>query len=351
MKEFFKKIELLRLMVKLSPVRKAEIRHILTARAGIAEERVVLVRSSILPRVFRPLFAAVLVAVLLGGGTSFAAEGALPGDALYAVKVGVTEPIRAILAASPESKALWDVTRAERRLEELAALETRSSSTEIDPAVRARLNGRFIEQVESARAYVSLIRKNGNPVLAADIVSRFEVALLARQKKLIAIREAKQAKTEDNALEPAPLATTTTDTSFSRASSQPLEGLSRELEAVRKSRENIEEGIALGEAAGVSHPRVEERLDAVAGRIKKIEKDVLEHKEELSSDVKNATEGKIKKSRELLKDAREALKEGSSGHALRSGMQSARELDKARTNILLREKVFNGESDEGESQH
>lgn len=40
-----------------------------------------------------PVFAAILVAALLGGGTSFAAQGTLPGDLLYPVKVGFNERI------------------------------------------------------------------------------------------------------------------------------------------------------------------------------------------------------------------------------------------------------------------
>ena len=84
----------------------------------------------------RVIVLAALIIALAGGGIASAAEGSLPGEALYAVKVNITEPIRDVLASSPETKAEWQTTKAERRLTEAQELASRgelstSTSNEI----------------------------------------------------------------------------------------------------------------------------------------------------------------------------------------------------------------------------
>src|SRR6185503_10342710 len=53
---------------------------------------------------FAGAFAALLLIVVAGSGTAYAAKGALPGDLLYSVKTNVNEPIEGALAFSTESK-------------------------------------------------------------------------------------------------------------------------------------------------------------------------------------------------------------------------------------------------------
>src|SRR3989338_9283268 len=69
-------------------------------------------------------FATALVVVLFvtSSGISYAAQGALPGDALYAVKVRVNEPVLGALALSSSQKAEWAMRVAGERLKEAATL-------------------------------------------------------------------------------------------------------------------------------------------------------------------------------------------------------------------------------------
>src|SRR5438105_2432135 len=46
------------------------------------------------PFFFRMSGAFALVLIVLFGGTAYAAEGSLPGDALYPIKIHVTEPLQ-----------------------------------------------------------------------------------------------------------------------------------------------------------------------------------------------------------------------------------------------------------------
>jgi len=70
-----------------------------------------------------------LALVLSGWGTAYAAEGALPGEALYTVKE-ISESARALVRVSTESRIAWDTERALRRLEETRTLAQTNALSE-----------------------------------------------------------------------------------------------------------------------------------------------------------------------------------------------------------------------------
>ncbi len=85
--------------------------------------------------------ALILIALLAGGGTSFAAQGAVPGDALYSIKVGVNEEFRSMLAVSNEAEARLQAALMEERLEEAEALAARGELTaEAAADIAVRMN-------------------------------------------------------------------------------------------------------------------------------------------------------------------------------------------------------------------
>src|SRR3989344_3391772 len=67
-------------------------------------------------------FAAVAMAVVLlmtvGGGAAYAAEGAMPDDILYPMKIHFNEPLVSAISFTPEQKADWEARRLERRMRE-----------------------------------------------------------------------------------------------------------------------------------------------------------------------------------------------------------------------------------------
>ena len=97
----------------------------------------------------RPAFAGALIAVLLigTGGAAYAAEGTLPGDLLYPVKVSVTEPVVTALTPSGSAQVSWQITIAKRRLKEAATLSsegrlaTSTEATLTSQAADATLRG------------------------------------------------------------------------------------------------------------------------------------------------------------------------------------------------------------------
>lgn len=101
---------------------------------------------------------AIVVAIsTVGGGTALAAQGSLPGDVLYGVKLG-TEKIGLILADEVADAELW-LKYADTRLEEIGALDEKGRPEEIGIAV----NG-YDEAIAMAMAKVDAVGARGLPV-------------------------------------------------------------------------------------------------------------------------------------------------------------------------------------------
>lgn len=101
----------------------------------------------------RPAFlSALLMFAVVGGGTAFASEGALPGDALYGVKVSVVEPIQGALAVSSTAKAKWSVHITDKRLNEAQKL---SREKKLSASTQRALAKRFSVAASNAARQVN----------------------------------------------------------------------------------------------------------------------------------------------------------------------------------------------------
>ncbi|OHA88668.1 MAG: hypothetical protein A2741_02215 [Candidatus Zambryskibacteria bacterium RIFCSPHIGHO2_01_FULL_43_27] len=73
------------------------------------------------------LSVAFVAIIFFGGSLSTIAEGTLPGDILYPLKVGVNEEVRGWFATSNTAKSEWQISLAERRLDEVEKLQEAGS--------------------------------------------------------------------------------------------------------------------------------------------------------------------------------------------------------------------------------
>lgn len=119
--------------------------------------------------------ALVLVVILVGGTTAYAAEAAIPGDILYTVKVNLNESVRETLARGAEAKAEWYEEAANRRMQEAEALAARGTLT---ADVKVALEERFESHAEALEENIALVEEK-DPVIAAEISNRFESSVLA----------------------------------------------------------------------------------------------------------------------------------------------------------------------------
>ena len=117
---------------------------------------------------------ALIVAAALGGGTSFAAQSALPGDALWGFKVGVNENVRAALAAEGKAQADFDLSAIEERMREAAALAAKGR---LNAEVQADIQGNFGAHAESVQKQILRLQEKGDYAAAADVAARFQATV------------------------------------------------------------------------------------------------------------------------------------------------------------------------------
>lgn len=127
-----------------------------------------------------PIAAALVLVMIFGSGVSYAAEGALPGDALYAIKTAINEPTRLALATNAEAKAEIQIEYAERRIEEAAAL---AAEGRLDDSTQEELAIAFESHAVAAAEHMTEAEADDSSASIA-LASRFETRLLAHENVL-----------------------------------------------------------------------------------------------------------------------------------------------------------------------
>ncbi len=112
----------------------------------------------------------ILFAVMIGGGTSLAAQGAVPGDFLYPIKIGVNENVRSAFAVGADSEAKLQTNLLAERVEEAETLQA-----------EGRLSGDMAETVAStisAQAKIATAASvNSSAVVATETTAKIQSAL------------------------------------------------------------------------------------------------------------------------------------------------------------------------------
>ncbi|OGG41361.1 hypothetical protein A2837_02485 [Candidatus Kaiserbacteria bacterium RIFCSPHIGHO2_01_FULL_46_22] len=130
----------------------------------------------------KSMTAAIMVIVLLaGGGTSYAAEAAVPGDVLYPVKIEVNENIRSAFAISNEAEAKLQARLAEERLEEAEELSARG---ELTTEHAAYLGLRIKAHYDEAKELSAEAAADGNQEASTTVRSSLEGSLRAHANVL-----------------------------------------------------------------------------------------------------------------------------------------------------------------------
>ena len=135
----------------------------------------------------QPTLAALVLVLCVGVGTSYAAEGALPGDPLYGIKININESVHGALAISNTAKAQWNAARAARRLEEAESLAAVGKLTsDVSSEIKTHLEQSTKEFDQSVSAIAETV--NGAPEVA-EVQSDFEATLTAHAQVLADISD------------------------------------------------------------------------------------------------------------------------------------------------------------------
>src|SRR3989344_2653662 len=185
MRDFLEKFKKFGADVKLSESGKREIRSRLVLFMGSAPVRgeadIRHLHQRSLITWFKPnkpmsIFAAIALAVLLGGGgTSLAAQAALPGDVLYPVKVNINEEVRGVFALSAEAQAERMKARIEYlqdkqnvRAAEVAARAESALEAHIRLLDNVGANGEIKQKLQAEIEAVKKLRMDSESKLEAE---------------------------------------------------------------------------------------------------------------------------------------------------------------------------------------
>jgi hypothetical protein len=119
--------------------------------------------------------AGVIFALLLtSGGTSFAATGALPGEALYPIKVNVNEGLQSLVAVTPDAKAKVQVRHTQNRLIEA---ETLSKKGKLDAKAQAIIETKIEEHTEALKENIATLASENATATVQAVISDLKLSI------------------------------------------------------------------------------------------------------------------------------------------------------------------------------
>jgi hypothetical protein len=263
-----------------------------------------------------PTFVAIIGILVIGGTLSASAENALPGNALYPIKLAVNERVRGLFISSGENKAAWNIELATRRLDEA---ETLASRGRLDSKARASLVANLDTYSNALFEQTSKMAENNNIAAAVAASTRYEASLRTHGNFLSSFVNKANASapinTELGALE------TAINNSVSAAAANQTEAHMHLLtQSNTASYDNFDAQMALTAAKSVQEASL-----LVANR-----------KALLGSDAALTAETKLVSATEALKRGIEASKVSTlSGQSLAAYQQAIREAEEAKLLITL----------------
>ncbi len=248
---------------------------------------------------------AIIIALLLGGGTSFAAENALPGDVLYPIKIYVNENVQELAAVSDKAEAKVQAHLAERRLEEAEKLAVGGKLT---AETSADIKARFEKHLEKSKERRMKVQEKSDAEAVADISSDIEVSLGIHQNLLMNIEDAKpEMRGFVGGL---------------------LDGIRLHLRDASEDRANIEAKIFAG-AGGGTEASAQGTMKAAQNKIDEVKKYIENRKGKLSLEIYAEAGAKIKTAEAAMAEGKAKIEAKAYADAFALFKKAAREAQSA----------------------
>ncbi len=136
-------------------------------------------------------FGLVILLIAATTGVAAAAEGSIPGDTLYPIKIHVTEELRSALARKPESKAEWETKRVERRLSEAEKVITNTKKP--NPQALKTIQANIVTHTQKIQQSIDEMERKGQVKAAAQASSDIEAPLNAHKQILRELKKSEKA--------------------------------------------------------------------------------------------------------------------------------------------------------------
>ena len=311
--------------MRLTAEEKNKSRDFLLARMGLDSVRIhPFIRRSFWKVPFFPTFltnkymiATLIAAIVLafGGGAAAAAEGSLPGDILYPVKVKVNEEVKSALSLSAEAKAAWDARRAERRLEEAEKLAVAEKLTVL---TSEQLAERFRKYAEKMENRLERLEESGalSPEQVEELKANFEASLKAHAEVIAQMQVKEQERLQS-----------VWDSLRDRASSTIRLRLEREARLLLANDDS---------ATSTRREAAEGRRNAAVNKIAEVEKFINDNSDKVSVEVKAEAVAKLNEARAELAEGDKDLADGKFGEALIKFSRAHREAQEAKLYFVAR---------------
>lgn len=127
----------------------------------------------------RPVSFALIVFLIIGTGTSYAASKSLPGNILYSVKVGINEKITELFL-SQAGKAKFEAGLINKRINEAQILIEQDKFTE---KAQTQLTEQFNKHIYNISSDLQTLRQNGELNVSLDISNNLELALQEKEEE------------------------------------------------------------------------------------------------------------------------------------------------------------------------
>lgn len=171
---------------------RAEQRTLERQRTATARTKAFIFDIVKLARARTLVWSIVGVLLMTTSGMAYAAEGAVPGDSLYGLKINVNEEIVRAFSFGDDARAMWEARRAERRLEEASQL---ASAGALTPERERQVAEQFERHIERVAERTSEIKED-DPVRASDMNEMLENAFSAHEAILVSIAIEEQLSAE-----------------------------------------------------------------------------------------------------------------------------------------------------------
>jgi hypothetical protein len=234
--------------------------------------------------------------LLIGSGiTSVAAEGALPGDTLYPVKIHVNENVRKAFAGSAEAEARMESELVTRRLQEARELTARGDmSAEVQQTIATAI----ARQVSAAREKVATLTLADELDTAADVSAELEAAVKAHHNVF-----ARLAQNNDTSVDVILSALVNADT----ASAQTQADFQAKVSAV---------------SSGALQAIAERGIAAAQRQTESVRQMLEKQKSELSVHARGEMEARLKVAQDAIAHAQARLQAGATAQALNSAAEA-----------------------------